>query len=139
LLDEDFVPRLRKTIAILDPIDKLITKYQDDKVPLSEIEPDFGWLISHYDTLLAERVITTQEHVQLKDNVLMRKKFVSSKAHRLANLLDPRHIGLAYDVKEKEELEIALLPLSAKNPESVPTNKGATLSGADRVSSTSYQ
>jgi hypothetical protein len=49
---------LRKAFAILAPIDVLIIKYQFDKVPISEVMPDFHNLLKEYKKVMSSNIIT---------------------------------------------------------------------------------
>jgi hypothetical protein len=111
--DESFVSKLKKTVAILEPIDFLIEKYQSDLVPLSEVDPDLMGLMVGYDALLAKRVITRPECSQLKHLISQRADFLRTKAHGLCNLLDPRFLGQCYDQKQREHYETVMLDYSA--------------------------
>jgi len=58
--NDAFVNNLRKALAILAPIDILIVKYQSDKVPISEVMPDFHNLPEEYK-VMSINIITCQE------------------------------------------------------------------------------
>ncbi len=61
MTDDAFVNNLRKALAILAPIDSLIIKYQSDKVPISEVMPDFHNLSEEYKKVMSSNIITCQE------------------------------------------------------------------------------
>jgi hypothetical protein len=59
--DDAFVNNLRKSLAILAPIDVLIVKYQSDKVPISKVMPNFHNLPKEYKKVMSSNIITRQE------------------------------------------------------------------------------
>lgn len=113
---KNFVDNLKKTIAILYPIDVLIRKYQDDTVPLSEVVPDFDMIASNYRTLFAKKILTRLECDHLLDLVKQRREFLIRSPHGLANLLDPRFIGESFTAVDRQSLEESLLELSGDPP-----------------------
>jgi soluble cytochrome b562 len=48
ITNADFVDNLNKSLVILRPIDRLIVKYQSDKVPISDVMPDFHHLPNEF-------------------------------------------------------------------------------------------
>jgi hypothetical protein len=57
VMDDAFVNNLRKALAILALIDALIVKYQSDKVPISEVMPNFHNLPEEYK-VMSSNIIT---------------------------------------------------------------------------------
>jgi hypothetical protein len=70
--NDAFVNNLRKAFAILAPIDALIVKYQSDKVPISEVMPDFHNLPEEYK-VMSSNIIMCQEFEYLV--VLAQRRF----------------------------------------------------------------
>jgi len=93
VMDDAFVNNLRKALAILTPIDALIVKYQSDKVPISEVMPDFHNLPKEYKKVMSSNIITRQEFEYLVVLTQRRFQFMYGVAHGLSYLFDPRHIG----------------------------------------------
>ncbi len=84
-----FVNNLRKAFAILAPINALIIKYQSDKVPISEVMPDFHNLPKEYKKVMSNKIITRQEFEYLVVLAQGRFQFMYDVAHDLSYLLDP--------------------------------------------------
>ncbi len=89
MTDDTFVDNLRKALAILAPIDALIVKYQSDKVPISEVMPDFHNLLEEYKKVMSINIITCQEFEYLVVLAQQRFQFMYGIAHGLFYLLDP--------------------------------------------------
>ena len=88
-----FVDMLKKALRILSPIDRLIVKYQCDKVPISDVLPDFDSLPSAFLNEFTRNVIVQEELNYLVDATQKRLMFMFGEAHGVSNLLDPRHLG----------------------------------------------
>jgi hypothetical protein len=61
VMDDTFVNNMCKALAILARIDALIVKYQSNKVPISEVMPDFHNLPEKYKKFMSNNIITCQE------------------------------------------------------------------------------
>ena len=93
LINDNFLPTLNKCLAILEPIDILLQKYQSNEIPLSEIMYDLTIkLPGKYDELVRKSVITLNEARWVNVLVEARWKFVRSRAHQVAYILDPRFV-----------------------------------------------
>ncbi len=87
--DNVFVNNLRKALAILTSIDALIVKYQFDKVPISEVMPDFHNLPKEYKKVMSNNIITRQEFEYLVVLAQRCFQFMYGVAHGLSYLFDP--------------------------------------------------
>ncbi len=109
MTDDAFVNNLRKALAILAPIDALIIKYQSDKVPISEVMPDFHNLPKEYKKVMSSSIITRQEFEYLVVLAQRRFQFMYGVAHGLLYLLDPQHIGDGLPADPRSSLEEVLI------------------------------
>ena len=80
-------------MAILRPLDRLIVKYQSDKIPISEVLPDFLNLQTEFKILHNDKVITTGERDYLIKLAEQRVDFMYDAAHGVSYLLDPVLLG----------------------------------------------
>jgi hypothetical protein len=76
LLDPQFVPNLKKAVAILEPVDHLIKKYQTDSIPLSVVVKDFLELPS-----ILGKTLTQAELQFICAEIKERMEFLMSPAH----------------------------------------------------------
>jgi hypothetical protein len=109
MTDDAFVNNLRKALAILALIDTLIVKYQSDKVPISEVMPDFHNLPEEFKRVMSNNIITHQEFEYLVILAQQRFQFMYGVAHGLSYLLDPRHIGDGLPANSRSSLEEVLI------------------------------
>ncbi len=58
MTNDAFVNNLHKALAIFIPIDILIVKYQSDKVPISEVMPNFHNVPKEYKKVMSNNIIT---------------------------------------------------------------------------------
>ena len=58
ITSDPFVVKLKGALMILVPLDRLIAKYQSDKVPISEVMPDFNALLTEFKMLLDSHITT---------------------------------------------------------------------------------
>lgn len=87
IIDTAFVALLKKATAILEPIDDLTTKYQSDKVLISELLPDFYKLPAQFAKLLSNRVIKNQEFAYQCKKSKFYFQFMSGNAHGSSYML----------------------------------------------------
>ncbi len=107
--DDAFVNNLRKALAILAPIDVLIVKYQSNKVPISEVMPNFHNLPEEYKKVMSINIITCQEFEYLVVLAQRRFQFMYDVVHGLSYLLDPRRIGDGLPADSRSNLEEVLI------------------------------
>jgi Protein of unknown function (DUF 659) len=104
-----FVSNLEKVIMILKPVDALVVKYQSDKVPISEVWPDFLDLPGAFDKLAEEAGgISHIECNYIHEKIRERAVFLLGDGHGLAYQLDPRYIGEGLEDDEVEEIQSTL-------------------------------
>jgi hypothetical protein len=107
--DDMFVNNLRKALAILAPIDALIVKYESDKVPISEVMPNFHNLSEEYKKVMSSNIITRQEFEYLVVLAQRHFQFMYGVAHDLLYLFDPQHIGDGLPADSRSSLEEVLI------------------------------
>jgi hypothetical protein len=107
--DDAFVNNLHKALAILTPVDALIVKYQSDKVPISEVMPNFHNLPEEYKKVMSNNIITRQEFEYLVVLAQRRFQFMYGVVHGLSYLLNPRHIGDGLLADSRNSLEEVLI------------------------------
>jgi len=98
----DFQRNLKLGIKLLSPIDELIVKYQNDKIAISEIYPDFLALISRYRT---SPDIDSLQRDFLVSTIKFYWEFLRADVHLIAYLLDPRYIGEKLDRTDRASVE----------------------------------
>lgn len=116
---ENFVSNLKKSIAILEPIDKLIRYFQSDRVPISDVYDAF---VKLPEAIHQIPDLSKPEYTYMIMLSETRFKFMYGDAHGVGYLLDPRYIGKGitdYDFKEKLEDFIYTFPPNDTDPTTI--------------------
>lgn len=110
ITDGNFITNLRKSIAILNPIDTCITMFQGDSVPVSQVYQSFLDLPMRFESM---QELNIEEKQYLTKLAKSRFEFMYGDAHGLGNILDPRFIGdgMAFDVQAEVEDFLFSFPL----------------------------
>jgi hypothetical protein len=117
---------LEKFISILTPIDAGIVKFQNDRVPISDVIAIFTKLELKFKALQASKGLTIEEWKLIRQAVTERKEFIICFVHTLTFFLDPKYHGVGLsrdqrkqaedyvcDVKDADEKEALYLELNA--------------------------
>ena len=121
-INNNFVNDLKIALQILVPINRLIVKYQSDKVPVSEVLPDFHALPEEFQRLYASNFVTEDE---LNYLVMLTSKcfpFMFVVAPGLSYMLDLQNLGHGLPVLSHLNLENTLF----ESPEDKVTPSNAS-------------
>ncbi|OAF63731.1 hypothetical protein A3Q56_08563 [Intoshia linei] len=90
ICSKDFIHNLKKSLEILEMIDKQLIKFQNDKVPISDVFYTFKF--ANVENVKLLKKINNEE----KDYLLYlndkKFEFMCGEAHRMGFLLDPRYV-----------------------------------------------
>jgi hypothetical protein len=119
ITDPQFVALLKKSVSILDPIDALITYFQSDGVPVSEV-------FHAFQNTLPEKIrgvtgISLNERDYLLKLCQERFEFMYGDGHGVAYILDPRYFGQGINDRQfRKNLEefIITFPVDDNTPTS---------------------
>ncbi|KAG6586974.1 Transposase [Phytophthora cinnamomi] len=101
---DTFLPRLKKAVAVLKPIGKILKRFERNETPLSEVYHEFCELPSSIE----EAGLTASDTNPVKALIEKRFEFVYGEAHGLAYLLDPRYEGVKLEAKRRGDVENSL-------------------------------
>jgi Protein of unknown function (DUF 659) len=107
--DKDFVENLKKALVILEPLDKLIVKYQSYKVPIFDVMRDFHALPDAFMKIFAANIINRQQLDYLVLLSQRRFQFMYGVAHGLSYMLDRCYIGQGLPADLRASLDEALI------------------------------
>jgi hypothetical protein len=111
ITDANFLCYLEKRIAILEPIDKAITLFQKDSVPVSEVYRALKFDVPQQFGCLT--CLEPGEKRYLLQLVQARLDFLYGNGIGIAYILDPRYLGDAMTSDEKKVVEDSLFDLVA--------------------------
>ena len=106
---------MKTALQILVPIGRLIVKYQSDKVPMSEVLPDFHALPKKFQKLYAANLVTEDELNYLVKLVAKCFQFMSGMAHGLSYMLDLHNLGHGLPALSHHNLENTLFESPGDN------------------------
>ena len=100
----NFVYNLVVSIKLLEPIDMLITKFQSDSIPISEVYQAF---VKFLPQMFTDMVGVSQaEKAYVHKLITERFDFMLyGVAHGLGNILDPRYLGEGTDRVARSQVE----------------------------------
>jgi hypothetical protein len=104
----NFVKDLKTALQILVPVDRLIVKYQFDKVPVSDVLPDILALPEEFQKLYATNLVTENELNYLVLLTVRHFQFMFGVAHGLSYMLDPCNLGHSLPTLSCHNLENTL-------------------------------
>ena len=99
ICEPTFVSDLTHCVKILEPINKLITQFQGDYVPISDVFHSFVQLPKEYE--LVKPLIQKKF---ILEKISERWDFIYGDAHGVGYLLDPRYLGEHMDEDLKENV-----------------------------------
>ena len=102
VLDPNYLPKLQRCRALLEPIELYIKKFQDDTVPVSDVYQAFKTLPQAFDEL---QFLNEEQKNFIKERLQLRFELLYGHAHGIGNLLDPRYLGDNMSAEEQEEVE----------------------------------
>ena len=119
------VVKLKRALMILVPLDRLIFKYQSDKIPISEVIMDFHALLKEFKMLLDSHITTRSGFEYLVSIAHSRLLCMYAMVHVLWYLLDPFLLGECLPPGSHHDLETALYktPVNNMTPSSDETNE----------------
>jgi Protein of unknown function (DUF 659) len=107
--DSTWTEYIVKCIEILDPINELIVKFQNDSVSISDV----------YHEMIKLRELATNSSWKSKDDVEelinSRFDFIYADCHGLAYLLDPRYMGDKLELDVRQGCQNWMIELSQNN------------------------
>jgi hypothetical protein len=106
ILDGSSMTKLTKSIAILEPINMFITKFQSDSVPASDVVKAFQQLPALFCDIEA---ISQNEKNYLMKLTKDRYEFMYGDVHGIAYILDPRYLGEGMDIVLQRKSEDKML------------------------------
>jgi hypothetical protein len=107
VMHNDFLNNLRKVKSILEPIDSLIVKFQNNNVPISEVYHQFMEL-KH--KMLDNILLNTVEHNYILNMISRRWEFMYTiDVHGIAYMLDPRYHGEKFTTQELSNIRNNLM------------------------------
>ena len=106
--NNNFVKDMKTALQIPIPIDRLIVKYQSDKVPVSDVLPDILALPEEFQKLYAANLVTEDELNYLVMLTVKHFQFMFGVAHGLSYMLDPINLGHSLPTLSYHNLENAL-------------------------------
>ena len=107
--NNNFVKDLKIALQILVSIDRLIVKYQSDKVSVSEMLPDILALPEEFQKLYAANLVTEDELNYLVMLSIKYFQFMFGVAHGWSYILEPCHLGHGLPALSHHNLEKTLL------------------------------
>lgn len=127
----NFVENLDKALCILQPLDKILTRFERANVPVSEVVPAFQELTQMYTAHVASAQLSESEGDYLSALVAARLGFFRREAHDFGYLLDPRYLGDHLLISQRRETEDALFAFPADDSESASVTETDALVTAD--------
>lgn len=115
ITQDTFLQNLQKSIAILEPINQAIVRFQSDTVPVSEIYRCFQ--VDLTQSFASLDCLEQSERTYLSDLLESRMHFIYGDAIGIAYLLDPRFLGHGMPMATKKKVEDLLFEYASDHKE----------------------